>query len=362
MTSAHSDLLARTAELVDVASVSQDEGALADLVEESLSSHGHLEVVRVEHNLIARTALGHRQRVILAGHLDTVPPAGNAAARLEQDVLYGCGAADMKGGLAVLLELAGVLKEPRVDTTFVFYACEEIARRFSGLYAIERARPELLQADAAVLLEPTSARVEAGCQGVLRAVVELGGVRAHSARPWTGRNAIHRLQQLLERVASFSERRPVIEGCEYHESLQAVAVQGGGAGNVVPDRVELVLSHRFAPDRDAEEAFRQLSDFLAPVLEVSAGDSVVLDESAPGALPSLGQPFLADLVRRSGIAPLAKVAWTDVAFFAERQIPAANYGPGDPVLAHRADEHLTRRPLEEVYEVLSELLSDGTGS
>lgn len=351
------DLLQLTAELVDVASVSHDERVLADFVEERLrASPRPLEVTRVADNVVARTLLGRDRRLVVAGHLDTVPPSGNAVARIDGDVLYGLGSADMKGGLAVMLELARAATPPAVDLTFVFYACEEVARRHSGLQVLARAAAELLDGDAAVLCEPTGARVEAGCQGVLRVGVVLGGSRAHTARPWVGRNAIHRLGPLLECVAGLPERRPVIDGCEYRETLQAVAVSGGVAGNVVPDSARVTLSHRFAPDRDAAAAFAALEQVLAPCLG-EPGDELVCEESAPAAPPMLGDPLLAALVEATGTAPTAKLAWTDVAFFAERGIPAANFGPGDPLVAHTPEEHVGRRDLEAVHAALAGLVS-----
>jgi succinyl-diaminopimelate desuccinylase len=352
------DLLALTAELVAIPSASGHERALADHLEELLRAREALEVVRIGDNLVARSPDALGLRLLLAGHLDTVPPAGGGPV-LDGDVLYGCGSADMKSGIAVMVALAA-LEGASCDRTFVFYAREEVARAESGLLEIEAARPDLLQADAAVLLEPTAGRVEAGCQGVLRLGVTLAGRRAHSARPWTGVNAIHRVAPLLERVAAFEERRPVLDGCEYHETLQAVSIEGGVAGNVVPDACRVVLSHRFAPDRSGGEAEAALADLLAPALEPAFGDRVERLELAPAAPPHLDHPALAALVAASGTAPAAKLGWTDVAFFAERGVPAANFGPGDPLLAHREDERVGRAELEAVYEALAGLLGRST--
>jgi succinyl-diaminopimelate desuccinylase len=265
----------------------------------------------------------------------------------------------MKGGLAVLLELARSQASSAVDATYVFYACEEVARRHSGLKVIERERPDLLAGDAAILAEPTGGRVEAGCQGVLRALVTVRGRRAHVARPWVGINAVHRLAGVLVAVAGFAERRPVLDGCEYRETLQAVGVEGGVAGNVVPDEARLSLSHRFAPDRDAGQALAALEELLGPTLDPALGDRLELEESAPAAPPMLGHPLLAGLVASSQRSPRAKVGWTDVAFFAERGVPAANYGPGDPLLAHTPNEHVERSELETVYASLAHLVAAG---
>lgn len=353
------DLLALAAELVDIPSVSHQEQALADWVEARLRAVPWLTVDRVDANVVARTNLGRDRRIVLAGHVDTVPPNGNERARIEGDVLWGLGSADMKSGLAVALDLAARLDEPAVDVTYVFYDCEEVSQQFNGLKKLLGRHPDLLACDAAILGEPTGAVVEAGCQGSMRIDVTLTGARAHTARPWMGRNAIHRLPAVLGRVADFRERRPVIDGCEFREALQAVAVQGGVAGNVVPDRAVVQLNHRFAPDRTTDEALASVRELLADAVDEASGDSVsVVDASAP-APPSLDHPLLASLVARSGAPPRAKLGWTDVAFFAGRGIPATNYGPGDPTIAHTAGEHVRRDELEVVSSTLFALLAEG---
>ncbi len=241
-----SDLLAATAELVAIPSVSHHEGAIADLVEASLRDVDWLETERVGDNVVARTQLGRDQRLVLAGHLDTVPPAGNASLKVEGDTLWGLGASDMKGGLAVMLELATTTPEPSVDCTWCFYAREEIGRVDSGLLELWNGRPDLLAGDAAILGEPTDALVEAGCQGTMRVKISLGGVRAHTARPFTGRNAIHRLGTLLERVSTWAGHTATLDGCDFVEQLQAVAVEGGVAANVVPDASSVTINFRYA--------------------------------------------------------------------------------------------------------------------
>jgi len=205
----------------------------------------------------------------------------------------------------------------------------------------------------AVLGEPTSGFVEAGCQGSMRIRITLAGLRAHVARPHTGRNAIHRLAGLLTAVDGYAVRRPVIDGCEYAEQLQVVEVEGGVASNVVPDRVTLVLNHRFAPDQTESQAESSVRELLAPYLE--AGDNWVVD-SAPAAPPHLDHPVLAALVSASGSPPRAKVGWTDVAFFAERGVAAANFGPGDPLLAHTPGEHVSTEELTRATSVLETVL------
>jgi succinyl-diaminopimelate desuccinylase len=351
------DLLAATARLVDIGSVSYHEQVIADHVEERLRQVPWLAVDRVDDNVVARTTLARPQRLVLAGHVDTVPANGNERALIDGDVLWGLGSADMKSGLTVMLALAETITAPVVDVTYVFYACEEVARADNGLSRLFELRPDLLAGDAAILGEPTRAAVGAGCQGVLKLEVTMGGERAHSARPWMGVNAIHRLAPVLERVLSFPGREPTIDGCRYREALQAVGVAGGVAGNVVPDSATLLLNHRFAPDRTLAEAEAVVADWLAPALDPHQGDGITVLDRAPAARPGLDHPLLARLVAASGTAPHAKLGWTDVAFFAERGIPATNFGPGDPSVAHAAAERVERSEIDAVYRVLSELLT-----
>jgi succinyl-diaminopimelate desuccinylase len=351
------ELLTRTAALIDVASVSGNESRLAAIVAAELAEIRGLEVVQIGDNVIARrVGLGSR-RILLAGHLDTVPPAGNEEAVLVGDVVRGVGAADMKGGLAVLLALAHFAADRKLDTAYVFYAREEIARTESGLLEIERKDPSLLSCDTAIILEPTGAVVEAGCQGSLRIEITLGGVRAHSARPWTGENAIHRAGPLVGRIAEAVEHRPVIDGCEYRESLQVVGISGGGIGNVVPDEVKLLVNYRFAPDKTSVEAIAEIERRLGDLLDAGKGDRFDVIDAAPSAPPRLNDPVLTALVTESGTEPRAKLGWTDVAFFTERAVPAANFGPGDPLLAHRADEFVTGAELVQAFQVLDTLLA-----
>lgn len=352
-----SDLLARTAELVAVPSVSRGEAALSTLVYSELGAHPWLEVERIGDNVVARTHLRRAQRLVVAGHLDTVPPAGNEHPRVDDATVWGIGACDMKGGVAVMLDLAASLREPAVDVTWCFYACEEVAREENGLVRLWADRPDLLESDAAVLCEPTDAKVEAGCQGSLRAVVHVRGVRAHSARPFTGVNAIHRVAPVLERLVSWKGRTVEIDGCLFAEQLQAVGISGGVAANVVPDHVALTVNHRFAPDRSSAAARQVLFDLLDGVLDESLGDRLEVVAEADGAAPALGHPLLASIVKRSGHVPQGKVGWTDVATMWAHGVPATNFGPGDPLLAHHPDEHVTLDSLERARAVLADVLS-----
>ncbi len=337
----HGDPIELTAALVDIPSESRFEARIADEVEAALRAQTTgFEIVRNGNAVLARTQLHRPTRVLLAGHLDTVPAAGNLPSRRDGDLLHGCGAADMKSGDAVFLHLAATVAAPAHDLTLVFYDCEEIDAASNGLGRIERELPGWLTADVAVLGEPTAGYIEAGCQGTLRVIVHTEGTRAHSARSWLGDNAIHHLGPVLDRLADYQPRNVDIDGCRYREGLSAVRIDGGVAGNVIPDAASVTVNYRFAPDRSVAEA-------LHHVHEVLGGLDVRIEQTdaAAGALPGLGKPAAKALVEAAAGQVRAKYGWTDVSRFAARGIPAVNYGPGDPNLAHRRDE---RVPVDQV--------------
>lgn len=351
------DLLELTAQLVSIPSVSFEEAPLVQVLEAELARLEHLELHRVGDNLVARTALDRDVRVVLAGHTDTVPANGNEQARIEGDTLWGVGSADMKGGLAVMLDLARRVPDPAVDVTYVFYAREEVAASHSGLGELFEARPELLEGDVAILGEPTDGEIEAGCQGTMRLRVSLTGERAHLARAWMGENAIHRLGPLLAAIADEVPRTPQLSGLDFHESLQVVRVEGGVAGNVVPDHVEIDLGHRFAPDRSPEQAERYVRSVLEAHL--GPGDSVELIDCSPAAAPAIEHPCISALIERHALAVRAKLGWTDVARFAAAGVPAVNLGPGRSQLAHTAQEHVERSSIERARAALEDLVRNG---
>lgn len=328
-----------TADLVDVFSVSGSEAGIADLVQSALAAPGHLEVLRDGDAVVARTHLGRQRRVVIAGHLDTVPVNENLPSRLdEHGVLWGRGTVDMKGGCAVLLKLAAELAEPAVDVTWVWYDNEEVAAELNGLGRISRSHPDWLAADFAILAEPTGAEIEGGCNGTLRAEVRTAGRRAHSARAWAGDNAIHKAAPILELLAGYTAREVEVDGLVYREGLSAVGIRGGVAGNVVPDECVVTVNYRFAPDQTGAEA-------EARIRELFAGYDVTLTDLAQGARPGLDDPLARAFVAAIGSEPKPKYGWTDVARFAALGIPAVNYGPGDPALAHADDE---RVPVEQI--------------
>jgi succinyl-diaminopimelate desuccinylase len=322
--------------LVDVESVSGHEKEIADLVEQALRRYSHLVVLRDGNVVLARTELGRSERVVIAGHLDTVPVAGNLPSWTTHDdtgrkIIWGRGTCDMKGGVAVQLAVAAALRRPERDITWVFYDNEEVEEYRNGLSRIAREHPDYLEGSFAVLCEPTNARIEGGCQGSMLLIVELAGIAAHSARGWLGHNAIHAAGAVLERLSSHEPQQVEVDGLTYREGLNAVRISGGIAGNVIPDRCAIEINYRFAPDKSPAEA-------EAYVRKVLDGYSVRVLDVAAAARPGLDQPAAAEFLGAVGGQATAKLGWTDVARFSAMGIPAVNFGPGDPTKAHADDE------------------------
>ncbi len=343
-----------TRQLVDIFSVSGEEAAIAEAIEAVVRAQPHLEVVRDGDAVVARTNLGRPQRVVIAGHIDTVPVNDNLPARLEGDILWGRGTVDMKGGCAVMLALAAELAEPAIDVTWVWYDNEEVDSSLNGLGRIARERPELLQADFAILGEPSNGEIEGGCNGTIRVDVTTRGKRAHSARAWMGENAIHAMAPVLERLAAYEAREVEVDGLVYRESLSAVRISGGVAGNVIPDECTAHVNYRFAPSRSGAEALAHLEELLAglPV-------EIVVADLAEGARPGLDAPLAQHFVAAVGGEARPKYGWTDVARFSALGIPAVNYGPGDPSLAHADDERVPVEQIERVEAGLRRWLTAG---
>ena len=348
------DVVSLTEAICNIASVSGDERALADAIEQVLRSQSHLEVVRDGDALVAQTQLGRPTRVVIAGHIDVVPIADNLPVRRLQidgeDSLWGRGTVDMKGGVAVQLKLACELSEPNVDVTWVFYDHEEVDASLNGLGRLARNHPELLQADFAVLCEPTAAVIEGGCNGTMRVTVTTHGVKAHSARPWMGKNAIHGLTEVLARLESNSPATVNVDGLDYRESLNAVLVSGGIATNVIPDRAVVTVNYRFAPSNSLADAEAYLREFFA-------GFEVEVTDASAGARPGLDLPAAKAFVESIGVAARPKYGWTDVARFSALGVPAVNYGPGDPNKAHADDESVPISQINACYQGLKNWLT-----
>jgi len=350
-----------TRQLCDIESVSGNETVLADSIVTALKVFAHLELVRDGDAVVARTNLGRARRVVIAGHIDTVPVNRNLPTRFETDdpstlrdgreatssaqaavgtgeYLWGRGTVDMKAGVAVQLKLAAELVEPAVDVTWIWYDHEEVSDSLNGLGRLARARPELLAGDFAILGEPTNSNIEGGCNGTLRIEVRTFGRRAHAARAWVGHNAIHDAAPILAILAAYEPREVEVDGLVYREGLNAVGISGGVAGNVIPDEAMVHINYRFAPSRTGAEAVEHLR-------ELFAGYDLTVVDLAEGARPGLDAPLAREFVAAVGGTPTPKYGWTDVARFSALGVPAVNYGPGDPLLAHADDE---RVPLEQI--------------
>jgi len=326
-----------TRQLCDIESVSGNELEIADAIEASLASAAHLEVFRDGDLIVARTNLGRDKRVVIAGHIDTVPLNNNLPTRYETDggvdYLWGRGTVDMKAGVAVQLKLAVEITEPVVDITWIWYDHEEVSEHLNGLNRLSRTHPELLSGDFAILGEPTNSEIEGGCNGNARIEVRTFGLRAHSARSWVGHNAIHDAAEILNRLVSYEPREVEVDGLVYREGLNAVGISGGIAGNVIPDEAMVHINYRFAPSRSGEEA-------VAHLRELFDGFDVTVVDLAPGARPGLDAPLAQAFVAAVGGVPKPKYGWTDVARFSALGVPAINYGPGDPLKAHADDERV----------------------
>jgi succinyl-diaminopimelate desuccinylase len=325
------DLVTLFRAVVDIESVSGNEGSIAEEVDAALRAFPHLRVLRDGDTVIASTDLGRAERVVIAGHLDTVPLAANLPSWREGDLVYGRGTADMKGGVAVALACAAQLATPSRDVTWIFYDHEEVTAEENSLTRVAAEHPEWLVGDFAVLMEPTGARVEGGCQGTLRFTVTTTGLAAHSARAWLGHNAIHDAGELLARLASYEPRTVEVDGLTYREGMNAVAISGGIAGNVIPDACTLTVNFRFAPDRDEADA-------LAHCRQLFEGHELTFIDFALGARPGLDRPIAQEFLAAVGGQARAKYGWTDVARFSALGVPAVNFGPADPGKAHADDE------------------------
>ncbi len=348
------DVIDLTAALVDIPSESHDEHQIADLVEAALRECQHLTVRRSGNAVVAETT-GKPPAVVIAGHLDTVPAAGNLRHRIDGNRLYGLGSCDMKGGVAVALKLAHDVADPHVGVRFIFYDCEEVAAVHNGLARLAQEDPNLLHADLAIVMEPSNAVIEGGCQGTIRVEVGIPGERAHSARSWQGSNAIHGAVDVLSRLADYAPRAPIVDGLRYREGLNAVGIRGGVAGNVIPDECVVTVNYRFAPDLSVPDAIEH-------VREVFDGFDITVVDEAPGARPGLDQPVVVRFVEAMGGEVEPKFGWTDVARFSHAGTPALNFGPGDPTIAHTVDENVRIDEVRKVHTALHSWLVGQNGA
>jgi len=339
------DVVDVAAALIDIPSESHQENQIAGVLEAALVDRSHLVVRRSGNTLIAET-VACTPSVVICGHLDTVPAAGNLPHRRVGERLFGLGACDMKSGLAIAAKLAHDIEEPRLGVRYIFYDCEEVAAVHNGLARVAQDQPQLLDADLAIVMEPSNGVIEGGCQGTIRVEVAVAGERAHSARSWQGDNAIHGAEEILTRLGAYSAREPEVDGLRYREGLNAVGIRGGVAGNVIPDECVVTINYRFAPDRSVPEA-------IAHLQEVFAGFDLTVVDEAPGARPGLQAPTVAAFVDAMGGQVEPKYGWTDVARFSAAGTPAVNFGPGDPTIAHTVDESVSVEQIRSMYAAMS---------
>lgn len=339
-----------TLDLVNISSVSKDEKSIADSIEKALQEYSHLKITRVNNSLVAQTNFGNKQRVVIAGHIDTVPANNNFPGKMTNSEIIGLGSVDMKSGIAVALRLAAEITNSNFDITYLFYESEEIETKFNGLELITKQQKDLLNCDFAILMEPTNGILEVGCQGSLRFEVSSTGKRSHSARWWNGENAIHKTNKILEILNNYKSREPEIDGYKFKEGLQAVKINGGIAGNVVPDSVSVSINHRFAPDTTIDQATTNMKNLFKDF-------NFHLVDAANAAPTGLANPLIKEFVSNVGKNIAPKFGWTDVARFANAGIPAINFGPGDPNLAHHPDEKVSIIQINDVYETLKKWLT-----
>ncbi|TFD00599.1 succinyl-diaminopimelate desuccinylase [Cryobacterium sandaracinum] len=347
-----------TRALCDLESVSGNEAAIADAVERALAGYPHLDIFRDGDTVVARTNLGRAQRVIIAGHLDTVPLNDNLPTRFETidgvDYLWGRGTVDMKAGVAVQLKLAAELTASSVDVTWMWYDHEEVSDDLNGLGRVALNRPDLFAGDFAILGEPTNSQIEGGCNGNVRVEIRTFGLRAHSARSWVGDNAIHKIGPVIDILAAYEPRQVEVEGLVYREGLNAVGIGGGIAGNVIPDECMVHINYRFAPSRTSAEAIVHLE-------ELFAGYEITVVDRAEGARPGLDAPLALQFLTAVGGEAKPKYGWTDVARFSALGIPAVNYGPGDPLKAHADDERVALAQITDCEDGLRAWLTTSVG-
>jgi succinyl-diaminopimelate desuccinylase len=329
------------------------EKELCDDLAARISTSPGWETERISNNLAVRRSEPDpsRQRIVLAGHLDTVPePEGGIEVRVDGDRVYGRGASDMKAGDALMLALLeGVAwEEARFEPAFVFYEREEGPYAENGLEAVFAGCPWVLDAGLALVPEPTSAALEVGCVGTSQVEVTFSGRSAHAARPWQGENALTKAGEFLTALHERQAEKVVVEGLPFYEVLTPTVARGGRANNVVPDSFVVNVNYRFAPGKELEDVRRLFGEL--------AGDSATYEvvDFAPSGPVNLDNPLLQELIE-TGLEVRPKQAWTDVARFSERGVAAANFGPGLPSQAHQEAEYAELALLEECYARLARL-------
>lgn len=345
-------LAKRTLELVDIESESLHEAEIRRRLR-ALVPPAFVPVhERDDAYLWSRARRDGAPLLVLAGHYDTVPAQGNVPGRIADGAVHGCGASDMKGGVAVAIELVrelAVTEPGPVDVALLLFGREELPPSFNPLPALFDACPVVREADLAILLEPTDLAVQAGCVGTVTARVTFHGVSGHAARPWLADNAIHRAVEGLGRIATHERREATVAGLPFYEVVSVTRLEAGVADNVVPDRAVATVNLRYPPDRSPVDAERLLDSLVPTDATVE-----IVGNSPPGDV-SVDAPLVQALIAGSGLSVEPKQAWTNVADFTSRGIPAVNFGPGATRYAHRRDERVEIHALEHAYLALRRL-------
>jgi succinyl-diaminopimelate desuccinylase len=340
-------LASRALELVDIPSESRDEARLAAYAL-SVLHDGGVEARDAGDSCIVAGVAGRDDRplVLLAGHLDTVPAQGNRPGTRDADAVHGLGAADMKGALAVMLELALARPAATVDLGYVLFPREELPFGESSLTPLLEREPGLREADLVVVMEPTANAIHAGCLGNVNATWTFHGRSGHSARPWLADNAIHRAAEGIRAVAQVEPIPHDFDGLRFTEVVSVTRIAGGIAGNVIPGQAVATVNYRYAPGRSATDAEAWLRELCEPY------GTLVIEGNAPSAPVAVGNPLAQRLIATGDLAVEAKQAWTPVAEFAAAGVDAVNFGPGDPAQAHAREEHVRIDALVRCYETI----------
>ena len=338
-------LAQQTLNLANIPSVTQEEERLCLLLLNWIQESFPQATFRRERHSFWMTPrpLQARPTVALVGHMDTVPQANEQRYLQADNRVYGLGACDMKGGLAVMMHLLAGPAPDSCNLVGIFYDREEGPYSDNGLDLL---LPNLPPIELAIVLEPTSNRIQAGCVGSMHCSLNFRGRRAHSARPWQGDNALHKMIPVLSKLATRERREVIVGGLPFYEVVTATQVHCDNPANAVPELVSLNLNYRFAPGKSREQACADIESEFAPLAEIHFRDF------APAGQVSLDHPQLRSWIEKNQLVTEAKQAWTDVARFTQSGIPAINFGPGDPAQAHQSDEYVEIPALHTCLELL----------
>ena len=334
--------------LINISSVTGDEVLILDFIEEFLSKNNFSgELIRNDGGIIA-IPKNSSQKIALVGHVDTVPLSKTQKLKFDDiDLISGRGSVDMKGGISIILHS---LVEENQDIIGVFYTAEEGPYEMNGLGDLMPTILSNKNLEFSIILEPTNCEIELGCLGTLNANIKLKGIAAHSARPWVGENPIYKIGDISKKVSDNEITLLDIEGLEFKQVLSITKVSSGIANNVIPDEAMLNINFRFSPEMTNDDAQNFINNMFSEFGEIE------ITSSSEGAMPNIENSNIKNFISSTGLSPNPKQAWTDIARFYSHGIASVNFGPGDPLLAHTADEHVSKKQLLESYELLMNFL------